>query len=101
MLRQKCLPTEVKNKKHQERKRIKLALAESEANSENNSGTNSEASSPAPSSVEAFSGKAIEPSSLRTSEAAPAGDEEEGVQAQEQGSVAGEGVDSDNIALNG
>jgi tRNA pseudouridine38/39 synthase len=48
MRRQKRLPTEVKNKKLQEHNRIKLALAESEANSENNSGANSDAGSPAP-----------------------------------------------------
>jgi len=49
MERQKCLPTEVKARKHQERKRIKLALAESAANSENNSADNSEVDSPRPS----------------------------------------------------
>ncbi|KAG0286239.1 tRNA pseudouridine synthase 3 [Linnemannia gamsii] len=76
MQRQKCLPTEVKNKKHQERKRIKLALAESEANSANNSGTNSEVSSPAPASVETFA-KAAESSSLGSLASTPAEDKEE------------------------
>ncbi|KAF9904152.1 tRNA pseudouridine synthase 3 [Linnemannia zychae] len=102
MQRQKCLPTEVKNKKHQERKRIKLALAESEANSENNSGTNSEVNSPAPSSIESFAGKATEPSSLGTSQstltAATVAGEEEGVQAQEQNSTSTEGVEADSSA---
>ncbi|KAG0204178.1 tRNA pseudouridine synthase 3 [Mortierella sp. GBA30] len=45
MHRQKCLPTEVKSKRHQEKKRQKLALAESAANSENNSADNSETES--------------------------------------------------------
>ncbi|KAF9108927.1 tRNA pseudouridine synthase 3 [Mortierella sp. GBA35] len=74
MQRQKCLPTEYKNKRHQERKRLKLALAESEANSENNSGTNSEVNSPAPSGVETFA-KTAEPSSLGSSTSAPAEEE--------------------------
>ncbi|KAF8947082.1 tRNA pseudouridine synthase 3 [Haplosporangium gracile] len=80
MQRQKCLPTEVKNKKHQERKRIKLALAESEANSENNSGASSEVSSPAPASIETFASVVtVEPSSLGTSVSTPAGDKKEDV----------------------
>ncbi|KAG0273950.1 tRNA pseudouridine synthase 3 [Linnemannia exigua] len=89
MQRQKCLPTEVKNKKHQERKRIKLALAESEANSENNSGASSEVNSPAPVSAETFVDKAVtagEPSSLGTSESTPAAcvEDESEIQAQAQ-----------------
>ncbi|KAG0368610.1 pseudouridine synthase [Gamsiella multidivaricata] len=40
--RQKCLPTEVKSRKHQEKKRLKMSLAESE----NNSADNSEMDSP-------------------------------------------------------
>ncbi|KAG0296985.1 tRNA pseudouridine synthase 3 [Linnemannia gamsii] len=98
MQRQKCLPTEVKNKKHQERKRIKLALAESEANSANNSGANSEVSSPAPASVETFV-KAVEPSPLETLAATPVKDKEE---AQVQDAAAtpatGESADTDGKA---
>ncbi len=48
MQRQKCLPTEVKTRRHQERKRQKLALAESAATSENNSADNSEVDSSMP-----------------------------------------------------
>ncbi|KAG0042960.1 tRNA pseudouridine synthase 3 [Gryganskiella cystojenkinii] len=61
MERQKCLPTEVKAKKHAERKRQKLALAESAANSENNSADNSEVDSPKPSQTAHFTS---EPSGL-------------------------------------
>lgn len=50
MDRKKCLPTEVKAARHQEKKRIRLAL-ESEANSANNSGNTSEVESPAMESV--------------------------------------------------
>ncbi|KAF9117174.1 tRNA pseudouridine synthase 3 [Mortierella sp. AM989] len=46
MERQKCLPTDVKTKKHQERKRLKMSL--SEHASENNSAENSELDSPRP-----------------------------------------------------
>ena len=96
MQRQKCLPTEVKNKKHQERKRIKLALAESEANSANNSGAISEVNSPAPASVETFA-KTVEPSSLDTSASTPA---EEEMKEQEQDAsattAAGESAKTDS-----
>ncbi|ORY94331.1 pseudouridine synthase [Lobosporangium transversale] len=46
MQRQKCLPTEVKNKRHQEKKRLKLSLTGN--TSENNSANNSEMDSPMP-----------------------------------------------------
>ncbi|KAG0315288.1 tRNA pseudouridine synthase 3 [Dissophora globulifera] len=46
MDRQKCLPTEVKTRRHQERKRMKMTLAES--GSENNSNNDSEMDSPRP-----------------------------------------------------
>lgn len=99
MQRQKCLPTEVKNKKHQERKRIKLALAESEANSANNSGTNSEVSSPVPASVETFA-KTTEPSSLGSLTSTPVEDKEEAqVQDAATTPAAGESADTDGKAL--
>ncbi|KAF9939129.1 tRNA pseudouridine synthase 3 [Mortierella alpina] len=66
--RQKCLPTEVKTKRHQERKRQKLALAESAATSENNSADNSEADSPMP--LAQTPKAAGEPSTLSSSSAA-------------------------------
>lgn len=73
MERQKCLPTEVKARKHQERKRIKLALAESAANSENNSADNSEVDSPRPSQPAQMTG---EPTSLsQSTTAAPSAED--------------------------
>ncbi|KAI1318829.1 tRNA pseudouridine synthase 3 [Mortierella claussenii] len=57
MQRQKCLPTEVKSKRHQEKKRLKLSLAESA--SENNSANNSEMSSPLPSVQVLAAGEAL------------------------------------------
>ncbi|KAK5827139.1 pseudouridine synthase [Linnemannia elongata] len=99
MQRQKCLPTEVKNKKHQERKRIKLALAESEANSANNSGASSEVSSPAPASVETFA-KTVEPSSLGTLASTPAEEEtKEQVQDASTTTAAEESAEADSKPL--
>ncbi|KAF9213008.1 tRNA pseudouridine synthase 3 [Podila verticillata] len=70
MDRKKCLPTEVKAARHQEKKRIRLAL-ESEANSANNSGNTSEVDSPAVESVATMEGPSAEVASSSSSFSAP------------------------------
>ncbi|KAF9351464.1 tRNA pseudouridine synthase 3 [Mortierella sp. AD094] len=62
MQRQKCLPTDVKTKKHQERKRLKMMQAE--LASENNSAENSDLDSPLPSVKGESSLSASKPSEL-------------------------------------
>ncbi|KAF9426878.1 tRNA pseudouridine synthase 3 [Podila epigama] len=71
MDRKKCLPTEVKTKRHQEKKRIKLELAESQSNSANNSGHTSEMEpSPATTSPKVMAGEVAQVEGMPQSSAA-------------------------------